>query len=340
MQLQTPSAPPSRPAPAATLHGCIRGGFGEHGSGRTLLTSDLVEILDARCRGETGRGWSAAAPTSAHEVQVIRHGAYARSLNGRVTLVHSGVAVFGNPGDEVCIAHPVAGGDARSIFRVSPDGLRAIAGDDADDRGSPAHAWRADRPIDGRAFLQHQLAVHAARRAETNPLMRLAAEERALGFLRAVVSLDRSEDARAARAGSSRESRNRRAREYAMRVRAVIAEHYREPLTLAAVAARVGCSPYHLTRIVTAYEGAPIHRLLIRHRLRQGLERVLGTRDALSGIALDLGFASQSHFGDSFRREFGCPPGTARRMGAVDRFPARAPHPPARDIPLQPSQRP
>jgi AraC family transcriptional regulator len=112
-----------------------------------------------------------------------------------------------------------------------------------------------------------------------------------------------------------REASNRRAREYVMRVREVIARRFHEPLTLMAVSKAVGCSPYHLSRIVSAHEGAPIHRLIIRHRLRHALECVLGTKDSLSSIAIDAGFASQSHFGDSFRREFGCAPGMVRRLG-------------------------
>jgi AraC-type DNA-binding domain-containing proteins len=304
-----------------------------------LLASDLVEIRDSRCHGETGHGWTVGAVGTSYEVQVIRHGAYARAVHGAVTLVHSGLAVFSNPGDEVCVAHPVAGGDACSIFRLSSVGLSAIAGHEGEDHGErPSQFLHADRRIGGPVFLQHQLAVQAARRAATDPLMRLMAEERALAFLRSVIGVGAANDAPVSASGS-REARNRRGREYVMRVRAVIAQHHHEPLTLAAVAMRVGCSPYHLSRIVTAFEGAPIYQLIIRHRLRHGLERVLGTRDALSSIALDIGFASQSHFGDAFRREFGCPPGAARRMSAAGRFSPRAFRPRAHGIPLHPVHR-
>lgn len=300
----------------STLHPCARSVPGEHGRGRILFATDLVEVSDSRCSGDSERRWSSAATSTAHEVQVVRRGAYAREVRGAVTLVHAGLAVFTNPGDEVRIAHPVTGGDACSIFRISAAGLEAVGAAESDDDPERRPRFGVDDPsLDGPAFFQHQLAVNAARRASADSLLRLAAEERALDFLRRVTGC-RSEHGSGSIARIPRELHNRRAREYVMRVRAVIAQHHREPLTLSTVAAKVGCSPFHLSRIVSAHEGVPIHRLIIRHRLRQALERVLGTREPLSSIALDMGFASQSHFGDSFRREFGHPPGVARRMGA------------------------
>ena len=110
-----------------------------------------------------------------------------------------------------------------------------------------------------------------------------------------------------------REATNKRAHEYVLRVREVIAARFREPLTLRDVAKAVGCSPYHLSRIVTAHEGVSIHRLIVRHRLQWALDRLRSTRYSLSAIALDAGFASHSHFTNAFRREFGCAPAQARR---------------------------
>src|SRR5512142_664016 len=128
--------PTARSFPVATHGASARPALGEHGTGRTLFTSEVVEIGDWRCGGETC-GWAADAVGTSHEVQVVRRGAYARARDGDVSLIHSGVAVFSNPGEEVRIAHPVAGGDARSIFRVSGSGLRAIAAHDPGAEDSP-----------------------------------------------------------------------------------------------------------------------------------------------------------------------------------------------------------
>jgi AraC family transcriptional regulator len=286
----------------------------QHGAGRHLFSGDLFAIEESHCHGGAVDRWEPGTVGSFHEVIIARHGAYAREMSRGVVLAHPGVATFGNPGEPYRISHPVPGGDVTSIFRLTPEGVAAMLGqDDAEDQRHRPRFPVDDLSIDGRVYLAHQLAVRAA--TLSNPdhaLIRLTVEERTMSFLHAIgAAAAAQQSGKGAR--MTREATNRRAREYVMRVREVIANRFHEPLTLSAVAKAVGCSPYHLSRIVTAHEGAPIYRLIVRHRLRHALEWVLGTRDSLSAIALDAGFASQSHFGDSFRREFGCAPGAARR---------------------------
>jgi AraC-like DNA-binding protein len=81
----------------------------------------------------------------------------------------------------------------------------------------------------------------------------------------------------------------------------------------------VGCSPFHLTRIVAAREGVGVYGLALQRRLRAALEPVLEGRESIGRIAVDAGFASHSHFDDAFRREFGCAPGTLRRRPSYAR---------------------
>jgi AraC-like DNA-binding protein len=111
-----------------------------------------------------------------------------------------------------------------------------------------------------------------------------------------------------------------------MRARAVLATRYREPLTLGTIARASGCSVFHLSRQFSRRFGVPIWRYVLRLRLRDALEQILETRDSLSRIGLSAGFASQSHFGDAFRTEFGCAPGQVRRLAgpALARLRARA----------------
>jgi AraC-like DNA-binding protein len=147
----------------------------------------------------------------------------------------------------------------------------------------------------------------------------LAAEELALAFLRRVLlGTQRAPSRRRTRSGHCRrEACGRASSEYVMRVREIIARRYHERLTLRDIASEAGCSPYHLSRLVTARDGVPIYRSVLNLRLRDALERVLSTRDPLTAIALDTGFGSQSHFGDAFRREFGYPPGALRKAAAA-----------------------
>jgi AraC family transcriptional regulator len=109
-----------------------------------------------------------------------------------------------------------------------------------------------------------------------------------------------------------------RAIEYTARVHEVVRREFNERLTLARIGRAVHCSPFHLTRLVAAVTGLPLHRLVVRHRLRQALERVLDSRERLSAIAFSTGFSSHSHLTDAFRREFGCTPDRIRRRSPAE----------------------
>jgi AraC-like DNA-binding protein len=52
--------------------------------------------------------------------------------------------------------------------------------------------------------------------------------------------------------------------------------------------------------------------MVLRRRLRDALEMLLDTRESITRVALEHGFASHSHFTDAFRREFGVPPSRVR----------------------------
>jgi AraC-like DNA-binding protein len=73
-------------------------------------------------------------------------------------------------------------------------------------------------------------------------------------------------------------------------------------------------SPYHLCRVFREATGTPIYDYVLRERLARTIDAVLDGDD-LTGIALDAGFASHSHFTARFRAFFGCTP-SAMRNGA------------------------
>ena len=88
--------------------------------------------------------------------------------------------------------------------------------------------------------------------------------------------------------------------------------NFREPLHLADVASAVGGSPAYLTDVFRRFEGVPLHAYLTQLRLGRALVELSHTED-LTGLALDLGFSSHSHFSLAFRRFFGCTPSEFRR---------------------------
>jgi AraC-like DNA-binding protein len=83
-------------------------------------------------------------------------------------------------------------------------------------------------------------------------------------------------------------------------------------VALAAVAARLHTSPWHLTRTFREVTGVPMHRWLTDVRLRIGLDLLLETDAPITALAHRLGFASHAHLTTSFRALFGRAPSEAR----------------------------
>lgn len=261
-----------------------------------------VSLYEWRCGGH-GPAHPSEEWSEAHEVVIPRRGAFEWRMGGERHLADPGTATFFNPEDSYRVRHPVAGGDAGSVFRLAPECVRSlleehdpVAADRANVRFPASHVR-----LDGRAYLRHRLALRAAADGSADAV---EVEERAAAFLRAVM--------RQANGGRRASAPATRATEYTARVAEVVAARYREPLTLTGIAAEVGVSPFHLSRLVTAATGVPIHRMILRRRLRDALELLLETSEGVSRIALTVGFASHSHLTDAFRREFGVPPRAVR----------------------------
>jgi len=96
------------------------------------------------------------------------------------------------------------------------------------------------------------------------------------------------------------------------RTKALLALRLNEQLLLAQIAREMHISPFHLSRIFRAHTGFSIHDYRDQLRLRLALDRILETDVALSILGRELGYASHSHFTDSFRRVFGLPPSAVR----------------------------
>ena len=82
-------------------------------------------------------------------------------------------------------------------------------------------------------------------------------------------------------------------------------------LSLTQIASRVGASPAYLTDLFRRAEGMPVYRYQLRLRLAMALRR-LPEVDDITGLALDLGFSSHSHFTAVFKSVFGVTPSTYR----------------------------
>jgi AraC family transcriptional regulator len=274
---------------------------------RSRYRGPTVSLYEWHCGGH-GAAHPVEEWADAHEVVIPRRGAFEWQIAGARVLADPGSATFLHPAEPYRVRHPLPGGDAGSVFRLTPDGVRALVGehDRAAAERPRARFPRSHVPLDGRTYLLHRLAVRAAADPGAGGV---EVEERAVAFLRAAMAQAYRTTAPAVR--------RERAVEAAARVSEVVAARYREPLTLVEIARVVGLSPFHLSRLVTAATGVPIYRMIIRRRLRDALELLLETREGITAIALAVGFASHSHLTDAFRREYGVPPRAVRRRAAA-----------------------
>jgi AraC-like DNA-binding protein len=209
-------------------------------------------------------------------------------------------------------------GDRCEWYAVDPSLLDGIVREV--DPGVADHPHRPFRfthgPVDPASYARQRLVAHHVA-TEADPDL-LFVEEEMIAVLRRV--LRQAYARRGAR--TARGAPPRGAAETVARATAFGLTRLGEKLTLARFAATAGCTPFHLCRAVRAVSGGTLHAWLVRVRLQVSLERVAEPRSDLTGIALDLGFSSHSHFTEAFRKAFGLPPSEFRR-GVSSRAVAR-----------------
>jgi AraC-like DNA-binding protein len=264
--------------------------------------SGTLTVSDWYCPGAAlGTGPEEVAP--GFEISLGRTGSHAiRGCDGE-TLVEPTHLLCMNAGEVFRPVRRAQGVDRRTRITVGADVLREL---DRHERRFPA---RTVALTARGALAHHQLlcAVTAARRDE------LAIHALALELV--------------AEAGTRAPPRHRPGSTIAVRdaVRAaqeLLARHFAEPTTLAALAAHVGLSPWHLSRHFRREVGLGAHQYRTRLRLLAALDRIRDSqRPDLARIAFEVGFSSHSHLSREFRAFFGVPPSriNPRRASATAR---------------------
>ncbi len=82
---------------------------------------------------------------------------------------------------------------------------------------------------------------------------------------------------------------------------------------LAEIAAEVGLTPRHYTRLFQAATGLPPHAWVMRRRIEHACELLADPARTVTDVALELGFASSQHFATTFRKHTGQTPSNYRQ---------------------------
>jgi AraC-like DNA-binding protein len=261
-------------------------------STRPLLDHGGVTLTDVVCRLPPGRGHAHEA--GHHAIVLVRRGCFVRTADAVSAVLDPTRAYCINPGQEQRYDHPHAGGDDCTSVRLEPGLLASAWGGDPVLPPGPV-------PSSPQVDMEHRLLVAAAQRDEPAD----ALHERALSLLAAVLG-----QVDPARVGSGRPATSR--------ARRALVDGAREALavdpdrSLVDLAAALGVSPTHLSRLFRAATGHTIARHRMRLRARAALDRLAGGEHELARLAADLGFADQSHLCRVIRSETGHTPSSLR----------------------------
>jgi AraC-like DNA-binding protein len=270
---------------------------------RTLLGTPTVTVRDVSCRGSARHP---GVEEHAHETQLVfpYRGAYVRHLAGDEAVAEANQVLFFNAGEGYRVSHPVTGGDASLTVVVADETLAAVAPAAVLRGGSVPRFVRQRLRVDARAQVLTALLRHSLREGLAEPLeaesLALTLVQRALG-------------PRTTHAAGATAARQR----LVDRAKLVLAGDLGRRWTLGEIAAELRASPVYLTQVFQQVEGLPLYRYQLRLRLARALD-LLAEYDDLTGLGLDLGFSSHSHFSAAFRAAYGRTP-SAFRQAALRR---------------------
>lgn len=92
------------------------------------------------------------------------------------------------------------------------------------------------------------------------------------------------------------------------RTKELLARDLTNPPTLESLGQEVGCSPFHLSRIFSREVGLTIPQFLRNLRMERAAELLRSGRYNVTEAAMEVGYASLSHFSKAFCETIGCCP--------------------------------
>jgi AraC family transcriptional regulator len=261
---------------------------------------EVEQILYRSERFTVGEVWCPPAAERFRCVTLVEGGPFAvfpgrsvvvKRVGGKSILVNANHVLFYNPGERY----------ARRLH--DPAGTRCVYVElRGEDEVPVAHG-----PCAADAYYAKNRVIRLLRSSSApDPLV---VEEEICGTLDRVIddafALHR---VRTAERASTREAH----RELVEAAKALLTERSTERLSLEEIGKALDTSPFHLARVFRAATGFTLHAYRAQLRLRLALQ-VLGDAPVdLRELAQELGYASHSHFTDSFRGTFGVAPSAVR----------------------------
>ena len=257
-----------------------------------LFRSDVVAVGKFRCPA-THPLFRDSGPCSHHTFVFPRTVTGIRHAGGPSFVGTPGAVAFYNQ-NQAYSRRAISEIDASDWYTVADEVLFDLVDAESDERPFRAATAR----VDARTYLEQRMLFDALDRGvELDPLH---VEETVLGILQRV----------APKVATTRaQSRDVDAVE---RVRELIARDPSRNTPLGVLARAVALSPFQLCRAFKANTGETMTRARHSLRLRLALDRLRDRRLDLTTLALDLGYASHSHFTAVFRRHFGITPSAFR----------------------------
>lgn len=270
----------------------------------TPLVRGDVSVIDYRC--DAGPNDRPYPEQHQHfSLSYVRAGSFGCRTRGRSHELIAGSVMVGYPGDEfICTHDHHMCGDECLSFQFSAellDGLRAP-------RTNPKEVWRAG------ALAPHPrlMVIGELAQAAAGGHCDLGLDEIGLLFAMRYVELLTGRKPRVAAPGPAD---RRRAVESALWLDACA----NEDVSLQSAAGRAQLSPFHFLRLFSSVLGVTPHQYLVRARLRRAARLLIETREPITSIALEAGFADLSTFVRTFHRAAGASPGHFRRAARGDR---------------------
>jgi AraC-like DNA-binding protein len=269
---------------------------------RKILETEMVTVHDVLCNGEC-RHQSGEECSRVTSLVFPYRGVFMRHVGSNDTVAEANQVLFFNRNENYRISHPVEGGDACLSMQVHESALEELVPKvHRVARGTFSFNKQRLR-IDARAQALVALLRHSLLRGTAEML---EAETLAMTLVRRAVG---ERTARAATASAGRQK-------LVDRAKLILSSDLARRWTLAEIAREAGVSPVYLTQVFQQVEGTSLYRYHLRLRLAKALD-LLGSYDDLTGLGLDLGFSSHSHFSSSFRQVYGRTPTEFQRFAGL-----------------------